>query len=93
LEIALAFGKDIDDRARVPEMAAVVAATGLGSATPFLFRSFGLTPIYSIPFGALSTAAVTQLIGRSAIAFYQRQPREQSVADASVAVPASATVA
>jgi hypothetical protein len=38
LEIALVYGKDIDAAARVPEMAAVVAATGLAAASPMLVQ-------------------------------------------------------
>jgi hypothetical protein len=75
LEIAMLFGRDIDDSARVPEMAAVVAATGLAAAGPLLARSFGLEPQLSLPVGTLSAAAVTQLVGRSAIAFYRRSPQ------------------
>jgi hypothetical protein len=36
LEIALLYGMDIDDEARVPEMIAVVAATSLDSHVSFL---------------------------------------------------------
>jgi hypothetical protein len=71
LEIALAFGKDIDDRARVREMAAVVAATGLGSATPLLLQALGMNPVYAIPAGALSASSVTRLVGYSTVRFYQ----------------------
>lgn len=74
LEIAEAFGKDIDDKARVTEMASVVAATTAGSAaTPMLTSAMKLNPLYAIPIGALSASGVTQLIGRSAIALYQRE--------------------
>jgi hypothetical protein len=73
LEIALLFGKDIDEKARVPEMAAVVATTGLAAASPLLARNLGLEPQLSLPVGTIATAAATQLIGRSAIALYTRQ--------------------
>jgi hypothetical protein len=73
LEIALLFGKDIDDKARVSEMAAVVATTGLAAASPLLARNLGLDPRLSLPLGTLSAAAATQLIGRGAIALYARQ--------------------
>lgn len=73
LEIAHLFGRDIDDSARVPEMAAVVAASGLGAAAPLLVQRLGLQPLYAIPAGALSMAAVTQLVGNAAILYYRRQ--------------------
>ncbi len=73
LEIALVYGRDIDDSARVPEMSAVVAATGLGAAAPpLLVQALELNPLYALPIGAMSTTAVTQLIGRSAIHFFGR---------------------
>jgi hypothetical protein len=70
LEIAHLFGEDIDDSARVPEMVAVVAATGLGAAAPSLLAAYGMKPILMIPTGALSMTAVTRLIGASAVRFY-----------------------
>jgi hypothetical protein len=87
LEIALLYGKDIDDTARVPEMAAVVAATGLAAASPLLARGYGLEPQYSLPVGTLSAAAVTQLIGRSAMAYYGRagEPAEDPAGGSSPA--------
>jgi len=74
LEIALVFGKDIDDQARVRDMAAVVAATGLGSATPMFVPVLKLHPLYAIPAGALSLTAVTRMIGEAAIRYYREQP-------------------
>lgn len=70
LEIAHLFGEDIDDSARVPEMVAVVAATGLGAAAPSLLTAYGMKPILMIPTGALSMTVVTRLIGASAVRFY-----------------------
>lgn len=78
LEIALLYGKDIDDRARVPEIAAVVAAVGLGSAAPFLVRVLDLNPLYAIPAAALSASAVTQIVGESAIRLYETEEAELS---------------
>jgi hypothetical protein len=67
LEIALLYGKDIDDKARVPEMAAV----GIGTAAPFLVRVLELNPLYALPAAAISAAAVTQIVGESAIKLYK----------------------
>jgi hypothetical protein len=74
LEIALVFGKNIDDSARVPEMIAVVAATGLGAASPMLAQNQGLDPRFTPAVGALSCAAVSQVVGRAAIALYRPKP-------------------
>ena len=71
LEIALLFGKDIDDQSRVPEMTAVVAATGIAAGTPFLVSLLEFNPIYALPAAALSSVTVTQLIGESAIRLYR----------------------
>jgi len=72
MQIALLFGKDIDDIARVREIALVVAACGLAAASPILARNYGIEPRYSLPVGTLSAAMTTQLIGRTAIALYSR---------------------
>jgi hypothetical protein len=71
LEIALVFGKDIDDQNRVSEMAAVVGATGVAASAPFLVSLLELNPIYALPAAALSSVTVAQLIGESAIRFYR----------------------
>lgn len=71
MEIALLFGKDIEDQARVPEMAAVVAAMGVAASVPFLVRVLELNPLYALPSAALSSLTVTQLVGESAIRLYR----------------------
>jgi uncharacterized protein (DUF697 family) len=79
LEIALVYGQDIDDEARVGEMLAVIAATALGSAAPrILMQALELNPLYAIPAGALSASAATQLIGHAAVAFYQERLSRES---------------
>lgn len=82
LEVACAYGEDIDDVARVPEMAAVVAATGLGAASPLLVSTYNLNPIYSIPAGALTMPTVTKLIGSAAARFYSAGARPPEPAPA-----------
>jgi hypothetical protein len=73
LEIALVYGKDIDDSARVPEMAAVVAATGLAAASPMLVHVLEWQPLYALPVGGLAASGMTRLIGDSTIRFYRDQ--------------------
>jgi hypothetical protein len=92
MQIALLFGKDIDDTARAREMAVVVGAAGLAAASPLLARNLGLDPHYSLPVGTLTAAATTQLIGRTAIALYSRpdltqEDLEEMIAEGA-AVPA-----
>lgn len=70
LEIALLFGKDIDDSARVPEMIAVVAATGLAAAAPVLAEALGLNPLLALPVGGVTASAVVTLVGEHAIRYY-----------------------
>ena len=84
LEIALVFGKDIEDQARVAEMAAVVAATGVGVAAPLLVRALEWHPWYALPLGGLSATATTRMIGAAAIRYYGAGSR---VARHAVALP------
>ncbi len=70
LEIAHLYGQDIDDQARVPEMVAVVAATGLAAGTPLVLKALDLNPLLALPAAGLTASGVAQLIGDSAIRFY-----------------------
>jgi hypothetical protein len=79
LEIALVYGEDIDDEARVSEMAAVVAATGAAAAAPLLVHALELNPLYALPAGGLSAAAVTRLIGESAIRLYGQASTQAAI--------------
>jgi hypothetical protein len=85
LEIALVYGKNIDDTERVPEMAAVVAATGLAAASPMLIQALEWHPLYALPVGSLAATSMTRVIGDSTIRYY----RDQTAAlDAPEPVPA-----
>jgi hypothetical protein len=75
LEIALLYGKDIDDEARVPEMVAVVASTGLAVGAPFVADALGLHSLLSMATGGLAAVAMSRLIGDSAIRYYS-QPQD-----------------
>jgi hypothetical protein len=76
LEIALLYGRDIDDAARVPEMMAVVAATGLAVSAPLLSEVLSVTPLIAIPAAGLTATALTQMIGNAAIELYSRMPAD-----------------
>jgi uncharacterized protein (DUF697 family) len=73
LEIALLYGKDIDDQARVPEMVSVVLATGLAAGAPLLVQALEVTPLLALPAGGLTSAAVARLVGENAIRHYSRE--------------------
>ncbi len=75
LEIALLYGKDIDDEARVPEMAAVVAGTGLAVGAPFAVGALGFHPLVAMATGGVAGLTASRLIGESAIRYYS-QPQE-----------------
>ncbi len=76
LEIALLYGKDIEDSARVTEMLAVVAATGLAAGAPLLANVLEITPLLSLPAAGITAGAVAQLIGEEAIRFYSKHQKE-----------------
>ena len=84
LEIALLFGKDIDDQARVPEMVAVVLATGIAAGAPLLIRTMGANPLLALSAGGLTCAGTAQLIGESAIRFYSQEALSKAVTPLSV---------
>ncbi|GLI34682.1 hypothetical protein [Desulforhabdus amnigena] len=90
LEIALLHGKDIDDAARVPEMAAVVAATGLAAGVPLLTQVLDVNPLYSLPAAGLTASGVSKLIGESAIRFYSGAKLELSASPLSTPQPVPA---
>jgi hypothetical protein len=73
LEIALVHRHDIDDETRVPEMAAVVGATGLAAGTPLLLDALEWTPLLGLPVSMLSASAMTQMIGDTALRLYSGQ--------------------
>ncbi len=72
LEIALLFGPDIDDQARVPEMAAIIVASGLTAATPILLRAIGLSPLLAVPAGTVTVAAARRLTVEAAVRYYSK---------------------
>jgi hypothetical protein len=82
LEIALLYGMDIDDQARVGEMVQVVLATGLVAGAPFLLEIFGFNPLLAMPAAALSAATVAQLIGERTIEYYSHAAAEKLPATA-----------
>jgi hypothetical protein len=70
LEIALLFGRNIDDQARVKEMAAVIAASGLASASTMASEALSLKPLFSFITGGLAVTVVSHALGEAAIRYY-----------------------
>lgn len=92
-EIALVFGEDLDESARISDMMAVVAATSIGTAAPgYISQALGLGTWAQLPTGAVTSVAMTQFIGRAAISHFKRKAAglegAGEVAAAAVAVPA-----
>lgn len=78
LQIALVYGHDIDDRARLKEMFLIVAASGLAGGASALPHISGLKPGYKALAGGAAVATVSQLLGEAAIRYYRRAA-EQSL--------------
>ena len=73
LEIALLFGHDIEDKGRIPEMLAVIAASSASAAAPFLVNQMRGNPLAAIPASGVTATLVTQLIGAQAISLYKKK--------------------
>jgi hypothetical protein len=73
LQIAMLYGHDIDERARLKEMAVIIAASGLASGTSLLPYVFNLEPRAKALIGGASVVSVSQLLGIAAIRYYNRR--------------------
>jgi hypothetical protein len=71
LEIALLFDHDIEDKARIPELIGVIAASGASAATPYLVSQLQWNPLAAIPASGVTASLVTQIIGAEAIRIYK----------------------
>jgi hypothetical protein len=75
LEIALLYDKDIDDRARVPEMLTVVAATAAAVVAPkLLVDLLDLHPVLALPAAGIAASALTHVLGGVAVQHYAELP-------------------
>jgi len=74
LEIALLYGKDIDDEARVPEMVSVVAATGLAAGASLLAGAANV--LMPIPLGGITASIAARMIGDEAVRYYSSRQVE-----------------
>lgn len=84
LQIALLFGHDIDDRARLKELAAIIAATGLATYTSQLPQLEYMQPLQKGVIGGGAVMTTSQLIGEVAIQYYRKaeEPSEEYVTQA-----------
>jgi hypothetical protein len=78
LQIAMLYGHDIDDRARLKEMAAIIAASGLASGTSLLPYVLNLEPRTRAILGGGSVMTVSQLLGEAAIRYYDSNTDTES---------------
>jgi hypothetical protein len=79
MQIALLYGYDIDDRARFKELMAVIAATGISSASTFVLPQLAnLAPGIRAIAGGATIFTTAQLIGETAIKYFSRN---QSLSD------------
>jgi hypothetical protein len=81
LQIALIYGHDIDDRARLMEMFTIVAASGLAGGTSALPHLSGLQPGYKAFAGSAAVATVSQALGEAAIRYYRRAAEKRLQAE------------
>ena len=81
MQIALIYGLDLDDRARVRELMAVVAATAAASGSTVLVPQLSaLHPRWRALAGSAAIMTTAQLIGEAALRYFGRA---QIAADAS----------
>lgn len=92
LQIALVYGHDIDDRARLKEMFTIMAASGLAGATSALPHLSALQPGYRALLGGAAVTTVSQLLGEAAIRYYRRAAEESPVAETTQSGEAFKTV-
>lgn len=87
MQIALLYGYDIDDRARFKELMAVIAATGISSASTFVLPQLAnLAPGIRAIAGGATILTTAQLIGETAIKYFSRnQPLSDTEMQPSVA--------
>ena len=74
MQIALIFGRDLDDNARIKELFAVIAATGLASGSTTLVPQLStLRPTLKAIAGGATIMTTSRLIGEIALKFYSRK--------------------
>ena len=73
MQIAHIFGHDLDDKARVKELMAAIAATAAASSSTLLFPpAAALSPRWRALLGSAAIMASAQLIGEAALSHFRR---------------------
>ena len=90
MQIALIFGHDLDDKARIKELFAVIAATGLASSsTAVVPQLASLNPRLRAIVGGGTIMTTSQLMGEAALKYFRQKKitsgAPTSQADVSVA--------
>ncbi len=79
LQIALAYGYDIDDRARVKELLAVIGITGFASSSAFVIPQYmALEPGPRAVAGGATMVAASQALGEAAIKYFNRSTASEN---------------
>ena len=74
MQIALIFGRDLDDKARLKELFVVIAATGLASGSTTLVPQLStLRPRLKAIAGGATIMTTSRLIGEIALEYYGRK--------------------
>jgi hypothetical protein len=72
LQIALLYGYDIDSRARLKEMVAIIVASGLNSSSSMFTHLLDLNRYYKALMGGATVMSANQVIGEAALLYYSR---------------------
>ena len=88
LQIALVYGHNIDDRARLKEIFTIVAASGLAGGSSMLPGINTLRLDHRALVGGVTVATVSQLIGETAIRYYRGRALGMPAAKTAAATPA-----
>ena len=72
LQMALLYGYDIDSRARLKEMVAIIAASGLNSSSSMFPYLLDLNRYYKALMGGATVMSANQVIGEAALLYYSR---------------------
>jgi len=82
MQIALIYGYDLDDNARLKELLAVIAATGLASGSTALIPQLShLAPRFRALAGGAVITTTSQLVGETAVKYFSRKQISPAEAD------------
>lgn len=82
MQIALVYGYDLDDQARLKELLTIIAASGAAGGATLLPQLSALTPTYKAVAGGAAIAMASQALGEAAIAYYSAGAEQSELATA-----------